>query len=329
MIHGGVGTRLHLPAAVRTRIARRSRVPLPRAPLTNRYGYWFPMLVFGVLILAAPLVYQSTGHAAVNYVWDPEIGSAPKISGIAFAPLQQFGTCDSELGDPMSVALYWFCVVMFGPLLSTLWLHRRDRRDGFTPQTGWHLLFATTTLALYVVLFPIVEFASLHLLGDSVPTLGPEAVRRLQIVTVATFLAGLVVAGGAALPLRSGLRLTGRRWLVAGLGLVLTIASAAVLEFLTYLSPKPSYGALLIIAIGLLALAVVERCAVCTSVAVAFTAAALVANVTGFRSAVRWLGIGHGHWSSLATAYADLTVPGVILLVGAAIGACAAATRRV
>ncbi|HKN95922.1 MAG TPA: hypothetical protein VJX10_02300, partial [Pseudonocardiaceae bacterium] len=281
------------------------------------------------LIMIAPLVYQPPGPGAVNYVWEPAIGSAPKISGIAFAPLQQFGTCNSELGDPMSVALYWFCVAMFGPLLSTLWLRGRARRDGFTPQTGWHLLFATTTLALYVVLFPIIEFASLHLFGDSTTALGHGTLRQLQIVTVSTFVTGLVVAGGAALPLRSGRRLTGRRWLVAGLGLVLAIASAAVLEFLSYLSPKPSYGALLIIAIGLLALAVVERCAVCTTVAVAFTVAALAANVTGFRGAARWLGIGHGQWSSLATAFADLTVPGAILLLGAVVGACAAAGRRV
>ncbi|HEX3649552.1 MAG TPA: hypothetical protein VHV49_14095 [Pseudonocardiaceae bacterium] len=315
MIHGGVGTRLHLAATARSRV-----------PPAN--GYWFPMLVFGVLIMLAPLVYQSSGPAAVSYVWDPEIGSAPRISGIAFAPLQQFGTCDSQLGDPMSVALYWFCVVMFGPLLSTLWLRRRARRDGSTPQTGWHLLFATTTLALYVVLFPIIEFASVHLLGES-PALGTGTVRQLQMVDASAFLLGLIVAAGAVLPLRSGLRLTGRRWLVAGLGLVLAITSAAMLEFLSYLSPKASYGALLIIAIGLLALAVVERCVVCTTVAVAFTVAALVASVTGFRGAERWLGIGHGHWSSLATAFGDLAVPGAILLVGGVIGACAVAARRV
>lgn len=321
MIHGGLGT-----AAARS---RRPRVALPGLAALDRNGYWFPMLVFGVLILLAPLVYQSPGPGAVNYVWEPAIGSAPKISGVAFAPLQQFGTCDSELGDPMSVALYWFCVAMFGPLLSTLWLRRRARRDGSIPQTGWHLLFATTTLALYVVLFPIIEFASVHLFDDSTTALGHGTLRQLQIVTVSTFVAGLVVAGGAALPLRSGLRLPGRRWLVAGLGLVLAIASAAVLEFLSYLSPKPSYGALLIIAIGLLALAVVERCAVCTTVAVAFTVASLVADVTGFRGVAGWLGIGHGEWSSLATAFADLTVPGAILVVGAAVGACAAAGRRV
>jgi hypothetical protein len=328
MIHGGDGIRPHLVAAARPGTARRPRVPLPRIRPLDRNGYWFPMLVFGALIMLAPLVYQSSAPGAVNYVWDPAIGSAPRISGIAFAPLQQFGTCDSRLGDPMSVALYWFCVAMFGPLLSTLWLYRRARRYGSAPQTGWHLLFATTTLALYVVLFPIIEFASVHLLGES-PGLGPGTVRQLQMVDASAFLVGLVVAGGAALPLRSGRRLTGRRWLVAGLGLVFAITSAAMLEFLSYVSPKASYGALPIIAIALLALAVVERCVVCTTVAVAFTLAALVANVTGFRGMVRWLGIAHGPWSSLATAFADLTVPGVILLLGAAIGACAAAARRV
>jgi hypothetical protein len=320
MIHGGDGSGLHLADAARSR--------LRRVGPFDRNGYWFPMLVFGVLVMIAPLVYQSA-PAAASYVWEPAIGSSPQISGIAFVPLQQFGMCAPQLADPMAVALYWFCVVMFGPLASTLWLHRRATRDGFTPQTGWHLLFATTTLALYVVLFPIIEFASLHLLGDSVTTLGHDAVRRLQTVTATAFVLGLVVAGGAALPLRSGRRLTGRRWLVAGLGLVVAIAGAAVLEFLTYLSRKPGYGALLIIAITLLALAVVERCAVCTTVAVAFTAASLVANVTGFRHAARWLGVAHGHLSSPAAAFVDLAAPGAILLVGAAIGAYAAAARRV
>src|SRR5262249_5433225 len=160
----------------------------------------FPMLVFGILTLLAPLVYQATSRSAVDYVWHPAMSSAPQIAGVAFAPVQQFGVCDSTLGDPMSVALYWFCVLMFGPLASLLWYHRQARRDGTSGQTGWYLLYACTTLALYVVLFPVIEFAMLHM-HPAGATPDRHGLLVAELSSVAAFVAGLLLAGFAAWPL--------------------------------------------------------------------------------------------------------------------------------
>jgi hypothetical protein len=319
------GTRVPVATAPVWRIPRQSARRLADArPVECGHGYWFPMLVFGLLILLAPLLYQPASRSAVTYVWHPVAGTSPRLAGIPFAPMQQFGTCDGALGDPMTVALYWFCVVMFGPLVSLLWYHRRARRTGTSRDMGWYLLYACSSLALYVVLFPVIEFVAPHVASGS-PAPGTAAL--LQVLTVGGFVAGLAVAARAALPLRAGQRLSRLRWAVSALGMLLAIASAATVEFLTFLSGRPNYGGLLIIGVGLLALSLVERGTVCFVVAAVFTAAALAANVVGFRRIVSGLGLAH-HWSSSGTALANLLVPGLVLLAGAAIGGLIDARRR-
>lgn len=293
---------------------------LPEPIVQYRNGYWFPMLLFGFLILLAPLLYQPSASGSEQFVWNPAANSPTHISGIAFAPLQQFGTCDGASGDPMSVALYWFCVAMFGPLISLLWYHRRARRRGVAPQTGWHLLYASTTLALYVVLFPVIEFVALSM-PPGARHLSPGSVRLTDFVMVGAFVLGLGVAAVAALPARFGRPMPARRWTIGGIGVLVAIASAAAMEFVAYLEPRNSYGALLIIAVGLLALSLVERGRTCLSVAVLFTAAALLANLVGMRSVLHWLGVQvTGPWSSVGTAFANLLLPGAILLAGGLVG---------
>jgi hypothetical protein len=295
-------------------------------PLTSdRNGYWFPMLLFGLLTLAAPLVYEP-GSASADYVWHT-IGPQ-HVAGLAFAPLQLFGTCDVALGDPMSVALYWFCVVMFGPLISLLWYHRRARRSGAAPQTGWHLLYASTSLALYVVLFPVIEFVVLRMPEDDIGPLPADSVLLADLLTLGGFVAGLAIAASAAVPRRFGRSVSTRRWAVCGLGMLMAIASAAAIEFVAYLQPKNSYGALLIIAIGLLALSLVERGRACTVFAVLFTAAALLANLVGLGPVARWVGLVGEHGSSVATTFADLVLPAAILLAGGLFGVVRALLDR-
>lgn len=322
----GASTRVALFAAPHGLIPQQRR---RFAAAADSGGYWFPMLVFGLLILVAPLVYRPSGPSDVDSVWNPAVSGSSQLSGVAFAPLQQFGTCDSTLGDPMSVALYWFCVVMFAPLVSLLWYHRRARRSGSQPLTGWYLLYASTSLALYVVLFPVIEFVMLHL-PDAIAPPGRTTVVLWDVGTVGGFVAGLTMAALGALPLRHGRRLSSRRWVVTGAGMLVAIAAAAAIEFVTYLAPRSSYGALLIIAVALLALSLVERGRTCFVVAVLFTVASLAVNLVGFTSAISGLGIVHGQWSAFATAAGNLAPPAVILLVGAALGAWSrlAAARR-
>ena len=80
----------------------------------------------------------------------------------------------------MSVALYWFCAVMFGPLITLTWYHLRARRVGAVPQTGWHLLYASASLALYVALLVIDiwlmrRYAGIDPDQDTHETPGPAA----------------------------------------------------------------------------------------------------------------------------------------------------------
>lgn len=282
-------------------------------------GYWFPMFVFGMLIIAAPLVYQPSGPSHADYdVWNPAINNASHISGLAFAPLQQFGTCASGLGDPMFVALYWFSVVMFGPLLSTLWYHRLAQRNGSTPQTGWYLLYACTSLALFVVVFPVIEWVAVHVPDQNSPSDG--TMLSLDIITVTGFVAGLAIAAVAAWPCRSGTRISTRRWTISWLGVFLAISAAAAIVFLTYLQPKDSIGALLIISVGLLALSLVERSRVCAAVAILFAASALIVNVVGVERLLSLFGVRTHAWSEATSTLVTVALPAAILLTGAAIG---------
>ncbi len=228
----------------------------------------------------------------------------------------------------MSVALYWFCVAMFGPLVCLLWYRSRARRRGVPPQTGWHLLYACSSLALYVVLFPIVEFIAL----SSRSTAGRPAGGSLDLeyfLTVGTFVLGLAIATIAAMPARFGRPMPVRRWTIAGVGVLLAIVAADIMEFTAFMQSRNGYGALLIIGIGLLALSLVERGRVCVTVAALFTGSALLANLFGLRVMLHWLGIQvQGHWSTVGTAFGNLLIPGGILLVGGIVGMARAAAAR-
>jgi hypothetical protein len=289
--------------------------------LVERNGYWLPMLLFGALILAAPLVYQPF-QAATDYFWNPGVSSQARIPGLAFAPLQQFGTSDAALGDPMSVALYWFCAVMFGPMAAVFWYHRRAQRIGAQPQTGWYLLYASASLALYVVLFPVIEFVSLHMTGRTADDQSAPTSPVYAVLAVVGFVAGLAVAAAATLPRRAGRTLSTRRWTLSAFGVLLAIGSAAAIEFLAYLHPWDSYGSLLIIAVGLLALSLVERGWACAVTAILFTVSALVINLVSLRPLFTWLGVVIPDDTSCAmrTAFANLVLPAAILIIGGIVG---------
>ena len=294
------------------------RTPL----LPERNGFWFPMLLFGALILSAPLVYRpSTLPVGIDPFWHRGPGQMPMpISGLAFAPLQQFGTCSEAFGDPMMVALYWFCVVLFGPLITLAWYHARARRLGEVLQTGWFLLYALASLLLYVVLYPLIEFVTLTLPRGSTTQLGPGAQHLAVVVSVSGFVLGLAMAAIAVVPFRFGRQLSRARWTVGGLGLLLAIASAAAIELIAYLQPRNSYGALLIIGIGLLALSLVEPGRTCTVIAVVFTAVALVMNLIGLRMPDTPGNASMPAFSPVDMALTNLLLPAVILITGGLIG---------
>ncbi|HEX9338705.1 MAG TPA: hypothetical protein VF892_22600 [Pseudonocardiaceae bacterium] len=296
----------------------RARRPAPVPTFQVRSGYWFPMLLFGILILVAPLVYRpSSLPTGFDPIWHPGGGQMP-ISGLAFAPLQLFGTCSEAFGDPMSVALYWFCVVMFGPLITLGWYRVGARRLGAVPETGWFLLYALASLLLYVMLYPLIEFVTLALPTGTGTGLDPGTLRFVAVLSVGGFVAGLVIAAVAVAPRRAGRTLSRARWMISGFGLLLAIAAAAGIELTAYLQPRNSYGALLLIGIGLLVLSTVEPGRLCTVIAVAFTSVALAMNLLG--ASMPADSPPAPGFSPVHLAFTNLLLPAAILITGGLIG---------
>jgi hypothetical protein len=228
------------------------------------------------------------------------------------------------MGDPMSVALYWFCAVMFGPLLTMIWYHLRARRIGAVPQTGWYLLYASASLALYVVLYPVIEFVALNVPRTAATTLSPGTQQLTAVLSVCGFVVGLAVAAVAVVPRRSGRRLSTARWTVGGIGLLVAIAAATAIEFVAFLQPRNSYGALLIIGVGLLALSLVEPGRVCAVIAAVFTAVALVTNLFGMPVSSTM----SSGFSPVHTAFTSLFLPGAVLVVGGLVGLAGSIVAR-
>jgi len=140
------------------------------------------------------------------------------------------------------------------------------------------------------------------------------------VVSVSGFVLGLAMAAIAVVPFRFGRQLSRARWTVGGLGLLLAIASAAAIELIAYLQPRNSYGALLIIGIGLLALSLVEPGRTCTVIAVVFTAVALVMNLIGLRMPDTPGNASMPAFSPVDMALTNLLLPAVILITGGLIG---------
>ncbi|MHB1432510.1 MAG: hypothetical protein ACYCVZ_10395 [Streptosporangiaceae bacterium] len=109
---------------------------LRRQARATRHAYWFPLVVFGVLVAAsAPFFVQQAPP------WGIAVAVPP-------APLAAFG----GIFRPPWLSYYWLAAIVAGLALTGLWYRRRGARVGLrTPSRG----FLLTGLAITAVLLAL------------------------------------------------------------------------------------------------------------------------------------------------------------------------------
>ncbi len=225
----------------------------------DRHGYWFPLLLLGILSFGAIPLSQPDPHPT-----DHLVDGGP---GWWINPLTHLGLkAEHEALHPLAVSLYWLAVLIVG-LVTTVWWYRwRARRVGVETSTGTYVqvaVFGSVAVLLGIPLSSSLFFEY----SPFYPTLPVVGV-------VMAVLLGLAVLA---------FRARRARQLFVPLGLVLVSMALSLLQV-------PDVGVNLgmggmaqftVIAVGLLTLAWVERSAMCTVIAVAFAAVVLIVDNSG------------------------------------------------
>jgi hypothetical protein len=272
---------------------------LRRRARQDSHGFWLPLLLFGVLILVAPVVY---GAAAItvpaNGSFD-SFGPDLHIGGLHFYPLSLFTSFPFEV-SPLAVGFYWLGVAVVGTLVTLGWYRWRAVRVGVQPHTSTYLLYACAALLVCVLPVPIAAGQLINVLGG----FGKPAV----FVSVAVFVFGIALTVLSA---------RGRRWtVVRRIGLVIGVILLLIgTSDLTIVASTYGFGGLFVIAIGLLGLAWMERSRLCATVALLFTGAALLANLYGMENVFYRL-FGGDTTSTLVSTFEDLVLPAAVLIIG-------------
>ncbi|WP_033439216.1 hypothetical protein [Saccharothrix sp. NRRL B-16314] len=248
---------------------------LRRRARRDRHGYWFPFLLFGVIVAAAIPLYLparcelgcswSANELPSVWHWLHPTGQATRTSG---------------LGDHPSLwkDLYWMAALTVGFLATVWWYRWRARKVGVETSTRLYV-----QVTLLVLAFPL---------------LGVPLVTRLVFTTLGWPVAlAVLVVGVVVVTLLAKRKL---RTAVVILSLVLVAHLVMVFPF----------GSLLVVAVGVLGLAWVERSALCTSFAVLFAVWALFVN--GWST---WV-YGAALWPAALIDLGDLLSSSLILVLG-------------
>ncbi|WP_439656027.1 hypothetical protein ACSHWB_26730 [Lentzea sp. HUAS TT2] len=220
----------------------------------DRHGYWFPLLLMGVLSLLSLPLSQADPNPTEHLV---DGGPGPWISPLNHLSLK------TEVVHTLPLELYWLAALLVTVLATAWWYRWRARRVGVETPTGAYVQVAL--LGLVAVLFGIplstsvfFEYALFY------PT-------PLVVAVVMAVLLGLALLAFRAKKLRP---------LFIPAGLLLASVALSLLQL-------PDVGVdlgmgggaqFMAIAIGLLTLAWIERSVLCTVIAVVFTAGALIVN---------------------------------------------------
>jgi hypothetical protein len=261
----------------------------------QRHGYWFPLLLFGVLTLIAVPFYEPVPRS--DHVEGRPL-SDTSFEVPLLGPVNPLGVVNSNMINivkhPLALGLYWVFALVVG-LVATVWWYRwRAERAGLATETS---TYVRTTVAGLAVLIGIP-------VGNA---LLPDAIRLrtygLLIGSVVFLFAGVL----SAVTLKAA---SSSRWrwpLLVGAFLLLSVLGA--------LSVRKT-GGLLLFAIGLLVLAWVERSVLCAAVATVFTGFVLGANISVMGQLFYYLGWNFGGFDSTWFAAKDLLLPAAVLLVG-------------
>lgn len=276
---------------------------LRRRAREDRHGYAFTLLLFGVLILAAPLLYTPDPNPDYR-----SRGFDPKVEG-SNALVKIFRTMSPVApAHPTLIAWYWLTVLVVGFGATAWWYRRRAARVGVETDTKALIIAAVATSAGFFLSTFVFWRYALSLYGA-------------WQVNLSLMFGSLALAALAMWLLRGPLRI----FLTALFGTV-TFSSIAVYT-------NKGFSVLLVIAGGLLALAWLERSALLGVVSVLFTlvaipAAATIYTVGLYLEPAAWFAdLG---WNSGSSFIPDnmrvfvlqqLLLPAAVLIVGGTIAA--------
>ncbi|KOX12077.1 hypothetical protein ADK67_47675 [Saccharothrix sp. NRRL B-16348] len=248
---------------------------LRRRARRDRHGYWFPFLLFGVIVAAA-IPWYLPARCELGCSW-----SANELPAL-WHWLHPTGQASKAFpsGDHPSLwkDFYWMAALTVGFLATVWWYRWRAAKVGVETSTRLYV-----QVTVFVLAFPLLGVPLATRLVFS--TLGwPVALSVLVVgVLVATLLAK-------------------RKLRTAVVILSLILVAHLVMIF--------PFGPLLVVAVGVLGLAWVERSALCTSFAVLFAAWALFVN--GWST---WV-YGSVLWPWALIDFADLLSSSLILVLG-------------
>jgi hypothetical protein len=141
----------------------------------NRQGYWFPLVLFGLLICASvPFYLQSVPPESGAVEFSGSGPALPFLGGYRLAP------GDNYLG------FYWLAVLLGALLVTQLWYWSHARRVGVATQARWYVII-TAAITLLALLIPVLS---------QVPSLRPLATLMPgDLVMRGTFPFVIVAAG--------------------------------------------------------------------------------------------------------------------------------------
>jgi hypothetical protein len=268
----------------------------------DRSGYWLPLLLFGAFVLAAPVCYTTSEQDYSYSLTGPTL----HIGGFAYSPLLLFNGLPLPDDTALVVCLYWLGAIVVGVAISLLWYRWLAARVGVQLPVRTYLRWTAGAVLVALVAVPVfVRWAPLDLLD------GWNGVAVW--ISVAAFVVGIALAvlSAGLGDSRTAPRTPARR---AGLvvGAVLTLLGVGNLATV---ASQHGYGVLLVLAPVLIGLAWAERSRLCGIVAVSFTCAALLANLTYmpdlYYQLFGWTVRGTGD-----TARYSLLLPGAVLVIG-------------
>jgi hypothetical protein len=267
---------------------------LRRRTRDDRHGYTFPLFLFGALILLSPVLYASV------LPLPPEFETIPVGRG-TFPLFTSIGAKYPDL-----VGWYWVATIIGGLWATSWWYRQQARRHGVETDVRVPTAAAIAALAGFLMWQPLFADLLRELFDDYHGGYSTPAVNVPLLVVSAV----AAVAAGLWSTRRTGWSRTAG---VAVAAFLTTVFFGAVEVYLTR-----GYGALVIIAAALLALAWAERSALLAVVGCLFTGAALFVNLSHVENVFHQLG-WYGGFNDRVSTLQVMLLPGMILLVGGAV----------
>lgn len=275
---------------------------LRRRTRRDSSGYWLPLLLFGLLVLAAPLAYLGNGQAPMDSYG--VVGPIWHLGGLYFAPLELFEGFVVPPANAVAVGLYWLVAAVVGAAVTFFWYRARAARLGVQLPIGTYLGYMLGALAMAIVGIPLITQWALF--GG----MGSAGVS----IAVAALAAGLALAILSARPWQPTVPKSRPRTAGIVVGVLITVFAAGNLA---WLASTHGFATLYIIAVGLFGLAWMERSLLCGTIAALFTGAALLTNLYNMENVFfRW---GDVTFSPAPIAFDNLLLPGAVLVIGGAV----------